>query len=148
MMQVPDHCRRWNELAEKHGLPLASVYRAKERAEQIEYYQSLVEDFWKDLDAALGRRGAWAVDKRFPSFEQVMDEAIAAKLFESFYEDDENPEKEREALIEDVVRRRTGWRLPNGGVIEAEGIDGPRGLERWATISTERIENLIEGGDP
>ena len=147
-IKLPDHAVRWNELAGKHDLSIVGRFLAKERAEQIAYYQTLTEDFWRDLDEALGRRGAWAKKRRFPNFVQMMDETIAAKLFEGFYEDDENPEKERDTLIEDVVRRRSGWRLPNGGVIEVEGIDGPRGLERWATISTERIENLIEGDDP
>ena len=143
-MPIPDHALKWNELAEKHNLPNASVYRAKERAEQIDYYQSLVEDFWKDLDTALGRRGAWAKSHRFPTFEQVMDEAIVAKLMEGIYEDEESPQSEHVSLVSEILRCRMDDRLPGGSVICLEGLEAARGLERWAEIPLERLKKMIE----
>lgn len=140
-----DHALKWNELAKKHNLPNASVYRTKERTEQIDYYQSLVEDFWKDLDAALDRRGAWAKGKRFPSFEQIMDEVILAKLMEGGYEDEENPQAEHAVLVAEVLRRRLDDRLPAGAIVSVDGIAGPRGIERWSEVSVERLQVLIEG---
>lgn len=144
-MPIPDHALKWNKLAKKHNLPNASVYRAKERAEQIDYYQSLVEDFWADLDAALGRRGAWANEKRFPSFEQIMDEAILTRLMEGSYEDEENPQTEHDSLVAEILRRRTNDRLPGGAVICLEGLEAARGLERWTEIPARRLKKIIEG---
>ena len=140
-MKVPKHVVQWNLLAEKHDLPAIGGFLAKQRAEQVAYYQTLTEDFWRDLDAALGRRGAWAKGRRFPHFEQVMDEAIAAKLFEGFYDGKpgEGQDDERERLIVRLISE--GWQ--GAAVATTEGLEGPRGVELWKEVSTERLYKML-----
>lgn len=150
-MKVPKHAVQWNLLAEKHDLPAIGGFRAKARAEQVAYYQTLTEDFWRDLDAALGRRGQWARSRRFPWFDQVLDESIAAKLFEGYYEDDDrSPQAEHDTVLAELLRTHLDVRLPSGGVIVTEGISAARGLERWSEVSVERLRAMIErlSGDP
>ena len=146
MRQIPDHVLKWNELADKHDLPAIGGFHAKARAEQIAYYQTLTEDFWRDLDAALRRRGRWAKSHCFPRFDQVMDESIAAKLFEGYYEDDDerSPQVEHQALLDELLRNHLDARLPNGGVIVTEGISAARGLERWAEVSIDRLKKMLD----
>lgn len=143
-MDLPDYMVNWNALAGKHDLYMIGMFRGKARAEQVAHYQTLTEDFWADLDAALGRRGQWARSRRFPAFDQVMDEAIAAKLFEGYYEDDDRPDAEHDLLLAELLRHHLDARLPSGAIIVTEGIAAARGLERWAEVSVERLKKMME----
>ena len=143
-MELPDHAVKWNAFAERHDLSPIGGFRAKARAEQVARYQTLTEDFWRDLNAALQRRGQWAISHRFPRFDQVMDEAIAAKLFEGYYEDGDRPDAEHDLLLAELLRRHLDARLPSGAILVTEGIAAARGLERWEEVSVERLKKMLE----
>ena len=127
----------WNALAKKYNLrPIKSLSMARRK----HLAQRLVDTgglFWTDVERAVAKRGAWAREKKVPTFDQAVRPSFLTKLLEGNY--DGEPTEERQELIKSIVARgRIGKTQAT-----REGLEGGAGCEKWEEISTRRLRAII-----
>ena len=124
----------WNELAAAENLP---VIQQMTRHRQRAWDRRIVEDpyFFSKVQEAVKRRGEWAREKRFPTFDQAVRPSFLAKLLEGNYDGD--PAEERDELIQKIQGKKFGKVMAT-----AEGLEGGVGVEKWVEISTERLRSM------
>jgi len=125
----------WNELAKAENLPVVQqLTRTRLRAWDCR----VMEDpyFFGKVREAVMRRGAWAREKRYPTFDQAVSPSFLAKLLEGNYDGD--PAEERDELIRKIQGKRFGGKV----TATNEGLEGGAGVEKWNGISTERLRKM------
>jgi len=77
---------QWNELAAEHGLPKVKIW-SRYREHRLQGMLREYPTFWEDVAEALGRRGRWAREKRFPDLDHLIDnDKYFVRLVEGRYD--------------------------------------------------------------
>lgn len=133
---------RWNALAAKHGLrPIRGFSETRRR--KLSRRLSEEPEFWTIVDEALGRRGAWARGRSFPTFDQVLEPRLFQRLLEGNYDGPagERGEEERSGIIRELVRKNfTSGKCS----ATAEGMTGGAGVEPWSEVPLARLRRYAE----
>lgn len=77
---------KWNQLAKTHDLTTVRTVD-ETRLRHLRARLEDTPDFWAVLDLELRERGAWALEHRFPTFDQAVARRIWNKLSEGNYRD-------------------------------------------------------------
>ena len=90
------HRDTWNCVASRFDLPRvrdranANTDKRKRALRKVLAEYDKPSDFWDEVVAAIEDRGAWAKDRRFPAFDQVLKPDLRARLTEGNYKENGN----------------------------------------------------------